>query len=987
MLSKSGFVAAVSLIALSGTLVYGTAGPAAPASAAVVVADATSATTPSAALALATQFHHSVIVDSETTPTEQTSALADGTMQLVESTIPVRVKTSSGWTAVNSDLRASSDGFLSPVATDTAVEFSEGGSAVLARVQSSTGAWLSEASPFGILPKPTIKGSVATYANVVPGVDLRLTASAEGMSEVLVIGSAKAAANPLLRAVKFGVSGSALTSSVGGPTTATAPDGSQVLSTTPMWWDSSDGSDSSGPAGNAFAEPVQQSDNKSSISLNAQAALSSRAVKYPVYVDPDWTGGLQAFTDVDAAYQSTSYWDGAFTTNGDLGTGFVAAGYSPDAKNHTARSLWQMDTSAVEGDVITAATFNVTEDHAFNCTPSEVDLWTSGGISSATTWSNQPGVLQQQSSATVAYGDAGCPTHVVGFDATSGVQGGAAANSPSLTLELRAANEATSSSWKRFSQSASLIIDYNSVTSTPTSPTITAPARTCGTSASPAVVNNNNYPVTFRVTAADPDPSSNVSTTFSVYRSGVSNPVLTSSTAPQAQGPQSVTFAANAPQLMSNSTKFYWTATSSDGVSQSSPSVPCYFVNDSSNPSIPSVSKVSEPTVVGAPFTVQFSSTGNIASFAYWWADGFASSPRPGPPSVFVPSEYSLPPDGYASGPVRFASPATISNGIATSAVISVAPIDTNATLYVSTIDTGGNESFTRGNYSTALQVGALPSPEVDFTHGHEWALDSLSSLSNPVLDSNTNHPGATSPANTDEADLQLVSPVDTSTTDTIGSPFGAPVLNFNSTNVTGIVSTTHEALDTESSFTATAWAFPTALPATGQLATVLAQSGGATSAFAIQLNSAGQYQLCLTAQSTGAPTGCSTWSAAIELSNWTQVTGIWDAVNKQVRIVVGNSVADATTSPYDTTPAVFTGASTAATVAGPIYVTAESYFPAPPVQPGDLVIGSDYEGDTNSSPWVGEIDDPAVFPGVIDNAQLSNMYLFLDVNNDPGTP
>lgn len=357
----------VSLVVVSGALIAppAVAAPVARVAAVPPILDARSASTEHAASVTASRFNHSVVVDSLTTPTEQVSALPDGTFQLVENTVPVRVKTSTGWTPLDPNLTTDSDGLLAPKAADTPVEFGAGGDTVLARIRTKTGKWLVESSPFGTLPRPTVDGAAATYAEVLPGVDLRVTATAQGMSEVLIIKSATAAANPLLKSVQFGVSGSALASDVSGVAKATASDGSTIISTSPTWWDSSNGSTADGPAGNASAEPVTQSSAGSKISLNAQAATSSRVVQYPVFVDPDWTGGLQAYTYVDAAYPTQSYWDGAYAT-GQQRMGYVSAAYSPDSRNHTARAMWQMDTSAISGKHILAAQFSVTEDWSFS---------------------------------------------------------------------------------------------------------------------------------------------------------------------------------------------------------------------------------------------------------------------------------------------------------------------------------------------------------------------------------------------------------------------------------------------------------------------------------------------------------------------------------------------------------------------------------------------------------------------------------------------
>jgi len=162
------------------------------------VADAQSASSESAAAAAAVKYRHPVVVESLTTSTTETSALPDGTFQYVSSSVPVRVRQGQGWVAVDATLALAKDGLIAPRATEVPVEFSAGGSGPLARVRTSSGSWLEEASPFGALPAPHLKGASATYPEVLPGVDLLLTATAIGMSEVLVVKNKSAALNPKL---------------------------------------------------------------------------------------------------------------------------------------------------------------------------------------------------------------------------------------------------------------------------------------------------------------------------------------------------------------------------------------------------------------------------------------------------------------------------------------------------------------------------------------------------------------------------------------------------------------------------------------------------------------------------------------------------------------------------------------------------------------------------------------------------------------------
>ena len=260
------------------------------------------------------QFHHAVSVDSDTNETEIVTAQPDGTFQMDESSEPVRVQQGGSWVVTDSTLISGTDS-LTPLAAAVPVAFSTGGDAPLAKIQTSSGQWLSQTWRAGPLPAPVVEGSTATYPNVYPGVDLRLSAIATGMSEVLVIKDAAAAVNPDLAEVGFGVDDGNLTatSTAGGTAVVTASDGStQLTSTAATWWDSSStGASADGPGGLGVPAPVAGTVSDSMLTIDAAAPTRTDGVTYPVYVDPDWTGGVLAWAFVDSAYPDQAYWKGA----------------------------------------------------------------------------------------------------------------------------------------------------------------------------------------------------------------------------------------------------------------------------------------------------------------------------------------------------------------------------------------------------------------------------------------------------------------------------------------------------------------------------------------------------------------------------------------------------------------------------------------------------------------------------------------------------
>lgn len=422
------------------------------------VSDAQSAPDEAAAQAIAASFGHPVAVDSETNETAEVVAEPDGSFRLTSSPLPVRVQKADGsWQAVNLDLQAGELG-LAPAATAVPVEFSAGGAAPLARVRAASGDWLTQTWSAGTLPAPQVSGASAVYADVLPGVDLRVTATPVGMSDVLIIRDAAAAANPALASVRFGIDDGSMSSTVSadGSLVTKAADGTtQLVSDAPTWWDSSSaGASAAGPGGNGVPEPVAHSESASDITIDASVAASP-GVTYPVYVDPPtaFTGDRVSYTFVDSAFKTTSYWNGSGASDAYAHVGYIDSSHSDDGRAHLTRSFWSLNTSWLANRYIQHADFDATEVYSSSCTANSVELWTAGAATSSTTWNTQPGFADNIITTSMAHGyNSACPAAAVGWDVTTAVQraADAAADTINLALKVPTSEEGDWTSWKKF---------------------------------------------------------------------------------------------------------------------------------------------------------------------------------------------------------------------------------------------------------------------------------------------------------------------------------------------------------------------------------------------------------------------------------------------------------------------------------------------------------------------------------------------------------
>ncbi|MEU4116522.1 RICIN domain-containing protein [Kitasatospora sp. NPDC028055] len=183
-----------------------------------------------------------VVVDAMTTEVSKTLANPDGTLTTTDNAQAVRTKQNGAWADLDPTLRPNSDGTLSPAVASTALAFSGGGSGPMATVSTSDGKRLSFGAPFA-LPKPALDGATATYANVLPGVDLQLTAlPIGGWRDVIVVRTPEAAANPALKTLRFPITaqGLSVTSDPQGHIDVKDDKGAlRFRSPSPLQWDSS----------------------------------------------------------------------------------------------------------------------------------------------------------------------------------------------------------------------------------------------------------------------------------------------------------------------------------------------------------------------------------------------------------------------------------------------------------------------------------------------------------------------------------------------------------------------------------------------------------------------------------------------------------------------------------------------------------------------------------------------------------------------------
>ncbi|WP_162602879.1 VCBS repeat-containing protein [Streptomyces sp. CS090A] len=487
-----------------------------------------------------------VELTAERSSTSETYALPDGNLRRTQHSVPVRVKREGVWTPIDTTL-AEVAGRVAPKAAAGKVTFSAGGSGPLVTL-TDQGRDLSLTWPEP-LPAPVLDGSTATYPEVLPGVDLAVAASVDGFSQALIVKTAEAADNPDLAELDFGLRADGLTMKqdpAAGTLTALNPAGQTVFATsTARMWDSS-GTTAAAPARSGARSAVRTvataetptdltpGTNSSTVEVEVsaerltlkpdQALLNSPETTFPVYIDPRMTGNRQAWTIAYKPHPNDSYWNGTGWSGGT--TGEARVGYE-SSTGGTARSYFRVDSTFLAGVKVVDAQFQITQTHSWSCTPKPVELYLTGGISSATTWNKQPAQSTRQDRRDYAHGNenVGCSDKPVDFTAKDAAVKAAAGKWTNITFGLRAPQSSEDAkdpySWKKFKPDAKLIVDFNRLPKAPwaldTSPSTKVGSNECGNGSGFVTLGNTDVTLTAQVW--DPD-GGDVNVQFHLWATG-----------------------------------------------------------------------------------------------------------------------------------------------------------------------------------------------------------------------------------------------------------------------------------------------------------------------------------------------------------------------------------------------------------------------------------------------------------------------------------
>ncbi|WP_276320384.1 LamG domain-containing protein [Micromonospora zingiberis] len=859
---------------------------------------------------------------SERTEFAQVVVDPSGTQTVTVAAVPQRVRRADGsWAAVDPRLSVV-DGAVVPAATLADVRFSAGGSGPLAVWQfgdaSFTLSW-----PLGVLPVPRLLDATAVYDDVLPGVNLHVTALREGFTHAVEIVSPAAAADPRVRSLRYVLGGNVrVEAESGGGLRLVGPTGQTVATThAASMWDSSldpalggevlpsRGGDREAAEPATGAEPAVTS-RRASVAVQVDgndltvvadgSMLDDPDVTWPVFVDPPFNG-------------LRSKWAYANDANKDWDVGNRAWVGRNTYDGVLYRSFFDFNVAALQGTTILSAKVTMELDHSHSCDPTAVHLYRTNtdGITVASAgrmaWSTRPlpSSYWLDSWSGNANEAGGCGTIqpdatavFEGTTLTADVQARATANASTYTVGLCACNssgqyESTQERWKKFyTNQTYLIATYDKKPNAPVAQAFTTTADCYKACTSPAVVRTTTP--TLRASVSDPY-NGNLRTTFEVRTAASATATLVagnSSTPTSTAAPGTAEW--RVPSGLAHGSTYYWRAQSKDENDLTGDWSAWQTVSvDTSAPVVPSVSSAQYPlrewgAVFGTAGTFALTGGSDVVDFT-WSVEG-------GSATTVVASGTSPKTASVAYSPAR----------------------DMVQTLSVVAKDVAGNASQAQLHQ---FWVSPVPNKYA------RWKFDEAAGVT--AADSGSGGSG--------------LSPGTMSGAVSFGPGYLGNAASFTGTG--GEVTTSGPVVDTTRSFTVMAWARASNLAA-HDYQVLVSQDGTQASRFQLMYNkdaNAGAGGWCFAMRATdggNSTTACadgSSWGLPAD-GSWVHVAGVYDAVAGKIRVFV---MGDPLSCGGETAETTFTGRWSAT---------------------GSFAIGRGQSSGAATNRWRGDIDDVYAF-------------------------
>ncbi|MFJ5260472.1 LamG domain-containing protein [Streptomyces sp. NPDC088387] len=376
----------------------------------------------------------------ERTERETVFAKPDGeTFTLEKSIVPVRVqKPGEGWATPDATLVQREDGAIEPKAAAVDLTFSPGGDGKELVTIAEDGRSVTLGWP-GALPAPHLSGQQAVYENVLPDVNLILTATVEGFRQVLEVNTLQAAKDPRLASIEYSMEATGLQVRQGAAGSMEALDGNgRVVFRSPsarMWNSAGDidapAASQSGPGpqtvsvktlaqtdrqetpvntekrpvgpmdeGDPLSGPgmgdesavmdVDVSPSKLTVKPDSGLIAETTNAELPLYIDPavelNESERTVLSSDGDSFYNFSGGENGMSVgrcSSAVIG-GYIY--YCTSGSAYTNRMYFEFTPGKLKGKHILDARFEVTETWSFSCDARWVDLERTDGISSSTKW-------------------------------------------------------------------------------------------------------------------------------------------------------------------------------------------------------------------------------------------------------------------------------------------------------------------------------------------------------------------------------------------------------------------------------------------------------------------------------------------------------------------------------------------------------------------------------------------------------------------------